>query len=110
MEWHLQSILFLGVSPNIYEPQLTPISIAVLEYMDNSWYHYFFDRVYKQLLNFSDITTLGRWQTLYESIRVLFTLHPIQYVLHSDNPRKMKFVPNTSTVLSIAQKFVGGMA
>ena len=38
--------LFIGVSPNIYEPQLTPICIGFLENMDNSWYRYFCDRVY----------------------------------------------------------------
>ena len=47
MVWHFfVSILFLGFSPNIYKPQLTPICTGFLENMDNSWYRYFFDRVW----------------------------------------------------------------
>ena len=36
----------LGVSQNVYELQLTPICIGVLEHMDSSWYPYCFDWVY----------------------------------------------------------------
>ena len=41
------SFLFLVVSPNIHSPPLTPICTAFHEHMDNSWYCYFIDRVYK---------------------------------------------------------------
>ena len=34
-------ILLLGVSPNIHEPQLTPVCTGFLENMANSWYSYF---------------------------------------------------------------------
>ena len=40
------STFFLGVSPTIHEPQLTPICTGFLEHMDNSFYRYLFDRVY----------------------------------------------------------------
>ena len=50
MEWHFSKLFFLGVSQNTYGPQLTPICIGFLENMDNSWYRYFFDRVYKKLV------------------------------------------------------------
>ena len=39
-------ILFLGVSPDIHEPQWAPVCTWFLESMANSWYRYFFDRVY----------------------------------------------------------------
>ena len=56
MVWYFSMHLIPWCLPKLIWPQLTPICIGFLENMDNSWYRYFFDRVYIFFCNICNLT------------------------------------------------------